>query len=161
MHQKDYISMYNKIFKILNDLTPLKADCGQLCGGACCKGDKSIGMRLFPHEKSDLNIITTDDGTRLAVCNGTCNRDERPLACRIFPFSPTIDDKNRVYVELDYRGYNLCPMIEHFDEIMFDKRFLRAIKKIGKILVKDEECRKFLQESTEEIDTYRSFLFKE
>ena len=52
-------------------------------------------------------------------------------------------------------------MIEHFDEIMFDKRFLRAIKKVGKILVKDEKCRKFLQESTKEIDTYHSFLFKE
>ena len=161
LSQTDYKKLYNKIFKTLKNLTPLKADCGQLCSGACCKGDSTTGMRLFPHEESSLPVITTDNGIRLVVCTGACNRDERPLACRIFPFFPTVDDKNRVYVELDYRGYNLCPMIEHFDEIMFDKRFLRAIKKVGKILVKDEKCRKFLQESTKEIDTYHSFLFKE
>ena len=137
MNKTDYEKMYNKIFKTLGNLTPLKADCGQLCDGACCKGDNKIGMRLFPHETSTLNVVTSDEGVRLAVCNGSCNRYERPLACRIFPFFPTVDNKNRVYVELDYRGANLCPMIEHCDEIIFDKRFFKAVKKVGKILVKD------------------------
>ena len=152
--------MYNKIFKTLGNLTPLKVDCGQLCGGACCKGDSSTGMRLFPHEKSNLNIITTDEGIRLAICNGNCDREKRPLACRIFPFFPTVDDKNRVYVELDYRAANLCPMIEHCDEIIFDKQFLSAVKKVGKILVKDEKCKAFLKQSTDEIDVFRAFLIK-
>ena len=91
MQPTDYNKMYKKIFNILGELTPLKADCGQLCGCACCKGDDKTGMRLFPHEESALNIIETSSNVRLAVCNGTCDRNKRPLACRIFPFFPTVD----------------------------------------------------------------------
>ena len=159
MPQTDYKKLYKKIFEILGELTPLKADCGQLCGGACCKGDENIGMRLFPREESTLQIKNCD-GVRLAVCDGKCNRNERPLACRIFPFFPTIDEKGKIFVELDYRAANLCPMIKHYDEIVFDKRFLRAVKKVGKLLAKDDECREFLYQSTEEIDTYADFLKK-
>lgn len=153
--------MYGKIFKILGDLTPLKADCGVLCGCACCKGDQNTGMRLFPYEESDLEIKSDTDGGRIAVCDGTCDRNKRPLACRIFPFFPTIDENGKIFVEEDYRATLLCPMIEHRDEIIFDRRFLKALKKIGKILSKDKECREFLYKITEEIDMYRAFLSSE
>ena len=158
MNCTDYNKLYQKVFKVLGDLTPLKADCGKLCGCACCKGDDKIGMRLFPFEESTLKITQTDEGVRLAVCNGTCNRDDRPLSCRIFPFFPTVDERGRVFVEPDYRGVRLCPMIEHIDEIIFDKRFFKAVKKAGKILSKNKECLEFMRESTEEIDTYREFI---
>lgn len=160
MHNTDYNRMYDKIFKIMGELTPLRADCGQLCAGACCKGDENTGMRLFPHEESDLNIKNTSDGGYLAVCNGTCDRSKRPLACRIFPFFPTIDEKGRIFVEADYRVGSLCPLIEHSDEIVFDPRFFKAVKKVGKLLAKDEECREFLRRTTEEIDMYNAFLAK-
>lgn len=158
MSSTDYRQMYEKIFKIMGNLTPLKADCGQLCGGACCKGDENTGMRLFPHEESVLTIKTSDSGTRLAVCDGTCDRNQRPLACRIFPFFPTIDEKGKIFVEADSRVGSLCPLIEHSDEIIFDPAFFKAVKKIGKILAKDDECREFLYSTTEEIDTYSAFL---
>ena len=158
----DYNKMYKKIFRILGDLTPLKADCGKVCGGACCKSDEhSIGMRLFPFEESTLPVKVTEDGVRLVVCEGTCNREDRPLSCRIFPFFPTVDERGRVYVEPDYRGARLCPMIEHMDDIVFDRRFFAAVKKVGKILAKNKECLRFLQESTEETDTYKAFLSKD
>lgn len=158
MKTADYDKMYSRIFKIMGELTPLKADCGQLCGCACCKGDENTGMRLFPFEKSSLKIKELESGDRLAVCNGKCNREERPLACRIFPFFPTIDDRGRIFVEEDFRAQRLCPLLEHKDEIVFDKRFFKALKKVGKILAKDEACREFLYKSTEEIDTYAEFL---
>ncbi|MBR3988375.1 MAG: hypothetical protein IKK10_03625 [Clostridia bacterium] len=153
-----YEGMYEKIFKIMGDLTPLKADCGKLCGGACCKGDENTGMRLFPFEESELPVKTLENGVRLVVCNGKCDRTKRPLACRIFPFFPTVDDKGKVYVEPDFRGVRLCPMITHSDEIVFNKQFFKALKKVGKILAKDETCLEFLKESTKEIDTYKDFL---
>lgn len=149
---------YEKIFKILGDLTPLTADCGRLCGGACCKGDEKTGMRLFPFEQTTLTVVETEDGGRLAVCDGTCDRDERPLSCRIFPFFPTVDEKGRVFVQLDYRAARLCPMVSHADDIVFDKRFLKAVKKVGTVLAKDPACRAFLEETTAEIDTYAAFL---
>lgn len=149
--------LYTEINEIMGNLTPLTVDCGVLCGGACCKGDINTGMRLFPHEESVLDVKTTDDGIRLAVCNGTCDRTKRPLACKIFPFFPTIDDDSKIFVELDYRAYRLCPMIEHSDELLFDPQFLDAVEKVGYLLAQDEECKKFLSDSTEEIDTYFSF----
>lgn len=158
MKKKSYSDMYEKINKIMGELTPLKADCGKLCGGACCKGDENTGMRLFPFEESSLPVKELPNGVRLVVCSGTCNRAERPLACKIFPFFPTVDEKGRVFVEADLRGKRLCPLITHSDEIIFDKRFFKALIKVGKILSKDPACLEFLREATEEIDTYGEFL---
>ena len=157
MKNTHYSKMYEKIFKILGELTPLIADCGVLCGGACCKGDNNTGMLLFPFEDTDLEVKFNENSDRLAVCNGTCDRSKRPLACRIFPFFPTIDEKGKVYVELDYRAFRVCPMVEHSDEIIFDKKFLKAVRKVGKILAKDTTCKEFLQKSTDEIDMFYSF----
>ena len=157
----NYKKMYDKIFKIMGELTPLKVDCGQLCSGACCKGDEGIGMRLFPFEESVLNITETTDGVRLAVCDGSCQRTQRPLSCRIFPFFPTVDDRGEVFVEPDYRAFRLCPLLEYMDEIEFDKKFFKAIRKVGKILAKDEKCLDFLRDTTQEIDTYKAFLIND
>lgn len=143
---------YDKIFKIMGELTPLKVDCGQLCGGACCKGDSRTGMLLFPGEESPLTVIEGEQGKRLAVCNGTCDRQSRPLSCRIFPFFPTISENGKIFVEPDLRAARLCPLIEHSDEIDFDPKFFKAVKKVGKILVKDDECRRFIEDITDEID---------
>jgi len=158
MKNTDYNKLYNRIFDILSEYTPLTVDCGVLCNCACCKGDINIGMRLFPFEETKLNVTKIDKNNRLAVCNGECNRNERPLACRIFPFFPTVDEKGRIFVELDYRAYRLCPIVTHYDELLFDPKFLKAVKKVGKLLAKDEICREFLIESTNEIDIYKVFL---
>ncbi len=160
MQQTDYNHMYDEIFRILGDLTPLRADCGVLCGGACCKGDERTGMRLFPHEQTTLLVQELPDGGRLAVCDGTCDRMNRPLACRIFPFFPTIDEKGRIFVETDDRAARLCPLLSHSEEIIFDPRFFKALKKVGKLLAKDAACRAFLEDATAEIDTFRAFLSK-
>ena len=154
----EYAKLYEKAFRILGERTPLYADCGVLCGGACCKGDKETGMRLFPHEQTPLTVIETEDGGRLAVCDGTCDRESRPLSCRIFPFFPTVDERGRVFAETDDRARRLCPLLTHSEELIFDRRFLRAVKRVGKLLAKDNECRTFMREVTEEIDTYRAFL---
>lgn len=161
MSDTNYKEMYDKIFKTLGNLTPLKADCGLLCEGACCKGDEKTGMRLFPHEESELHVIETEEGVRLAVCDGTCDREKRPLACRIFPFFPTIDEDGEIFVEEDTRAAVVCPMIGHEDEILFDDDFLDAVQKVGEILAQDEACRAFLEQTTEEIDMYREFYGEE
>ncbi len=158
MTKTDYAKMYEKIFRIMGDLTPLRVDCGVTCGAACCKGDSETGMLLFPHEESEMTVKLGKNGERLVVCDGRCDRDKRPLACRIFPFFPTVDDKGKVFVELDLRAKRLCPLVEHCDEIEFEPKFFKALKKVGKVLVKDEECRKFLEQTTLEIDLFGEFL---
>lgn len=142
--------IYKKAYKLLEDVTPLKADCGQLCDKRCCHGDSGTGMLLFPEEETTLTVIKKN-GRRLAVCDGTCSRDERPLSCRIFPFFPVYDGKS-ITVKPDSRGVNVCPMIAHSDEIIFSKRFLRRVKKTGKLLIKDPDCAEFIKEISEEIE---------
>ena len=61
-------------------------------------------------------------------------------------------------MEADFRGARLCPLVTHSDEIVFDRKFFKALEKVGKILAKDQVCLEFLKEATEEIDTYAAFL---
>ena len=154
-----YQKLYGQANRIIGDKTPLKKDCGQICKGECCKGDSDTGMLLFPYEESELNI-KEKDGVRLAVCRGKCNRAERPLSCRIFPFFPYVTAEGKIKVIPDVRGINTCPLISHFSEVRFDKGFLYRVKKVGRLLYTDEECRRFLIETSREIDMILSLLDK-
>ncbi|MBQ4313769.1 MAG: hypothetical protein IJC18_06105 [Clostridia bacterium] len=152
----DYDALYAQVFAVLGDLTPLGKDCGVLCDAICCKGDASSGMRLFPHEKTCLDTCDAEGGI-LAVCDGTCDRAQRPLACRIFPMFPTIDERGRIFVEIDARAKRMCPIAAHSEMVKFDRRFIRAVKKVGELLALDDECREFLHQTTEEIDMIAQF----
>lgn len=111
---------------LLREVTPLKADCGRLCGAACCQadvGDES-GMYLFPGEDAlyppDIGwarILRTrwqsgDFAASLLVCDGHCPRDARPLACRIFPLIGRREGHG-VRIHLDLRAWPVCPLMPH------------------------------------------------
>ena len=148
-----YERLYKKAKKIMEDKTPLKKDCGLLCGKACCKGDGETGMLLFPFEETSLPV-TEKNGVRLCVCDGSCNRDERPLSCMIFPFFPYITPEGRIKVIPDIRGSEVCPIVRNFTETRLDRRFLCRVKKVGRLLKEDEECRAFLDGISREMDVY-------
>ncbi len=85
-------------YGLLETVTPLRGDCGRLCGKACCKGDENTGMWLLPGEekllehRKDFHVRTCQDnaGYPLAVCRGRCAREYRPFACRIYPLFPLV-----------------------------------------------------------------------
>ena len=79
--KKDIIS---RAKDVLIPYTPLSADCGLVCGKACCKGDEETGMLLFPGEET-VFPVKEKNGNRLCVCKGKCDRSTRPLSCIIFP----------------------------------------------------------------------------
>lgn len=147
-----YEKLYAKINRTIGNKTPLKKDCGLVCGGACCKGDDDTGMLLFPYESSNFTV-KEKDGVRLCICEGKCSRNDRPLACRIFPFFPYVTAQGKIKVIPDIRGINTCPLVSHFAEAKFDKGFLWRVKKVGRLLYADEECRRFLEETSREIDS--------
>lgn len=149
---KDYYdSLYAKIKYLLNDVTPLSADCGKICNKACCKGDDNIGMLLFPSEKSKLEVKENANG-RFVICNGKCNRNDRPLSCMIFPFFPILDENEKIKVALDYRGYSVCPLIKNANIVKFNHLFLRRLRVVGNILIKDEKCKEFIKNISKEIE---------
>ncbi len=154
----NYNRLYKKAKNIIGDKTPLKKDCGMLCGSACCRGDESRGMLLFPFEKTSLTV-TEKDGIRLAVCDGKCDRGERPLACMIFPFFPYITEEGRVRVVADIRGFGVCPIVRNSGNVKLDRGFLMRVKKVGRLLKENEQCRRFLDERSREIDMLADFCF--
>lgn len=152
-----YQKLYAETNRIIGNRTPLKKDCGLICGRKCCKGDSDTGMLLFPFEESSL-AIKEKDGVRLCVCQGKCNRYERPLSCRIFPFFPYVTPEGKIKVIPDIRGVNVCPLVSGFSEIDFDRGFLYRVKKVGRLLYADEECRRFLEDTSREIDILISIM---
>ena len=104
--------------KLLRSVTPLRRDCGRVCGGACCQSDEDGqgGMLLFPGEEklyADLppgfSLEKNDQvlpGALLLVCSGSCDRDARPLSCRLFPLLPI-----RGGAVLDRRAWAVCPLM--------------------------------------------------
>lgn len=154
---KHYNELYCKAYAILGELTPLKSDCGVLCDAACCKGDETTGMRLFPNEECAINTIDAENG-RLCICSGSCNRAERPLACRIFPLFPVLHSDGHISAEIDPRALRLCPLVENCDKVKFNKDFIRAVRKVGRLLCRNPECREFIKETSAEIKQYSKLL---
>ena len=67
---------------LLSEVTPLRRDCGRLCGAACCSPDEDGqgGMLLFPGEEElydplpDRFVISDTCEGKLLECSGTCDR---------------------------------------------------------------------------------------
>ena len=143
--------IYRKAYSLLEHHTPLRADCGALCGRACCRGDDETGMLLFPGETTPFRVIKKN-GRRLAVCGGQCRRFDRPLGCRLFPFVPLPGPDGRIAAVLDSRGRGCCPLVAHAGKAAFSRRFLHRAKRVGVLLCRDEDCRAFLEEIRREME---------
>ena len=141
-----------KAREILADVTPLKKDCGRVCGGRCCAPleGEDTGMLLFPGEEEGYQnregwtIRETPMG-KLAVCPGHCNREDRPLACRLFPLLPVLSDScpGRIRVKVDQRSYAVCPLAGQGKTAMLPA-FTEAVRQAGEELLKDGEQKDFL-----------------
>lgn len=142
--------IYQKAFRLLRDATPLRTDCGVLCGRRCCKGDDETGMLLFPGEPTALRVIETE-GRRLAVCGGVCDRNKRPLSCRIFPFFPFVQPDGGIDVRIDPRGKGVCPLVRQSQDVLFSHRFLHRVRRAGQLLCRDDRCRACLLAIRQEI----------
>ena len=136
---------------ILEDVTPLKRDCGRVCGARCCEPleGEETGMLLFPGEEAcyagqpGWALRDTAMG-RMAVCSGRCDRAERPLACRMFPLLPVPDRDGKVRALVDLRARAVCPLARQGIEAM-DPAFIGAVKEAGECLMADAEQAAFLE----------------
>ncbi len=144
-------------YSVLKGYTPLEFDCGMLCNGKCCSGDENTGMILFPGEENltdpRMTIKKTDDGTLVAVCNGTCDRRRRPLSCRIYPLFPIISEEDgREIIEVDFDSRADCPLTQ--GELKINRRFCKAVKRVGKYLLLNEETAEVYRSLSDEINEY-------
>ncbi len=145
-----------RAYGLLESVTPLKGDCGRLCGGCCCKGDNNTGMLLFPDENKlfenceEFSVKASEDGDLLLICQGECDRRKRPLACRMYPLFPLViekDGETKIELTYDPRGLNSCPLIAGGDKLDID--FVRAVRRAAKCLARDEKQLAFLKKTGE------------
>lgn len=146
-----------RAYALLEEVTPLATDCGQVCDGRCCEMTaESQGMLLFPGEETlardkGFTLLPADGGHTLLVCEGHCDRAYRPLACRLFPLFPLVEEDGRVRAVYDPRGYRLCPLVRECAHVPLERGFVRAVRRVGRILMEDPACAAFLREQSEEI----------
>jgi len=144
---------------LLKDLTPLKADCGRLCQGACCQGDDSTGMLLFPGEEAcygacafgriiPAGFSLGGRDAQLFVCNGSCDRDNRPLACRLFPLFLKFKEDGVTKLRMDVRAKSVCPLTDYGIKAL-DADFKQAARKAYDLLLEDADCAAYLRELDE------------
>ncbi len=166
--------VYLQLYKLFDNITPIRADCGKLCGKACCRG-KDSGMYLFPGEKKVFDLLTPDwiktadtdfkytynnqeKTLPIAFCSGRCDRFERPLACRIFPLTPHLDTNRRLEIIIDPRARAVCPLTHGLSLEEYDPRFIRNIYKVFSLLMKNSEFRGFMDVYSAYLDDFRKFF---
>lgn len=171
MEPKDF---YQYLYRKLNKRTPLKNDCGDLCGNACCvdSGEEPLGMYLFPFEEDalqgtknltieDSDFLINEKPVKIAFCSPYCDRRERPLSCRIFPLFPYVDRLGKMQVIIDPRSRDCCPL-HRLERNELSSQFVRGVRHIAKLLMMNESTREFLYETSrlidEELELYCQFL---
>lgn len=166
--------VYLQLYRMFDSNTPIPADCGKLCGKACCSGDDS-GMLLFPGESEVYRLLKPEGfriektdltykfngkeyRTDILFCGGNCDRYVRPLACRIFPLTPVLDDNDRIEIITDPRAKSICPLAKtlYLDE--YDADFVRAVRRAFVLLAKNKHVMTFLREYTNYINEFRRFF---
>lgn len=141
---------------LLEDLTPLKTDCGRLCAAACCQGDDKTGMLLFPGEDAlfascsfgrtvDARFELAGKGVKLFVCSGRCERKNRPLACRLFPLFLKFKEDGTTKLRMDVRAKTVCPLTDYGIKAL-DPEFKQAARKAYDLLLENEDCAAYLSD---------------
>lgn len=147
---------------LLEDVTPLRTDCGRRCGAACCSADEDGqgGMLLFPGEEKLYEgvegfTLLQDDGVLpgawLLSCDGACDRALRPLSCRIFPLLPT-----RTGTKLDRRGWAVCPLMA-CGKSGLSAAFVEAVFQAGQLLYAVPEHARLLEAIHQYNEALKSF----
>lgn len=146
---------------LLQNVTPLAADCGRFCGAACCQGDDDTGMLLFPGEEQlyaacafgDVRNTGYSLGGRpalLFVCRDWCAREERPLACRLFPLTVRFGQDGAPSLIMDPRSAGVCPLYASGLQGL-SPSFREAALEAFEVLLDDPDCRAFLTDLQQQL----------
>ncbi len=141
----DRDSVLKEALDLLENVTPLRRDCGRLCNARCCRSleGEDTGMLLFPGEEAryrDLPGWRLQETSRgiLAQCPGTCDRSRRPLACRLFPALPEETVGGKCRVRMDERARAVCPLARQGTEGLAPE-FTEAVRRAGEALMANPE----------------------
>ena len=139
------------VYAAIGETTPLREDCGCLCGAACCKADADNqgGVCLLPGEEmllrdADWGEITHEQmmDRPMLICHDTCDRERRPFLCRVFPLCPVKNDKGWT-ARMDARARTVCPLSRGGIRGL-DPAFTRSCVRAIRLIAQDPEGEAFL-----------------
>ena len=166
MKSKIRKSTYRAIYRLLDRVSPLSTDCGQLCSAACCNcgGDGSndesldfeMGIYLLPGEEKlftrkenwlKWNIEDAEDfefpnswsgKVYFARCKTPphCPREMRPLQCRFYPLAPYLTEKGELRLILSEAELPYKCPLIT-DEMPLQESFIKATYTVWKHLIRD------------------------
>jgi hypothetical protein len=169
---------YPKLYNLSNMVTPVKSDCGILCGKLCCQPDQcvNLGMYLYPGEevmftgKEDWLEWDYRDPAEdnfppswkkplpFIICTKPCPREKRPLNCRFFPLAPHLLRDNTILLihetmTLPYQ----CPLITQNTPL--EESFIKMVGKCWQILLQDPRIKDLVEMDSRERES--SYLLPE
>lgn len=157
---------YKAIYRLLDRVSPIQQDCGQLCGAACCTcgGDSSqsegvdfdLGIYLLPGEEKiysqredwlkwsveyaeDYDFPDSWFGKIYFIRCKTppvCPREMRPLQCRFFPLTPHFDENGNLRLILSPAELPYACPLVR-DQIPLEHNFIQATYTVWNRLIKD------------------------
>lgn len=166
MKSKIRKNTYRAIYRLLNKVSPLPTDCGQLCSAACCScgGDGAtedsldfeLGIYLLPGEEKiftmkedwlkwsieyaeDFEFPASWFGKIYFVRCKTpphCPREMRPLQCRIYPLSPYLTEKDELRMILSTADVPYQCPLIE-DKMPLQESFVKATHTVWKHLIRD------------------------
>ena len=144
---------------LLESVTPLKQDCGEHCGAACCRedpeGEEILGMELFPGEralypkKANWFRVYQTPGGEVFVCKGACPREQRPFACRIFPLAPRVTGAKMSAV-IDRRAKVVCPLYSS-GKTGLSVEFVQQVERAFALLWENPQMREYMTDLSRRI----------
>ena len=147
---------WDRLYAMLEKLTPLATDCGKLCGQKCCSlREEGLGMYLFPGEESMFctelwcSIQSYQGGEEyftgpvkhILNCRGKCPREKRPLACRLFPLAPYLSSQGKLEIIFDGDALFICPLVKLNKMESLDPAFRQAVYKVWEELLQSPSLR--------------------
>jgi hypothetical protein len=144
---------WGRLYGLLERITPLTADCGDMCRKKCCSPrEEGLGIYLFPGEDklfpggegwyrlSEYGSgagYYTGPGGLLLNCTGKCPRSRRPLACRLFPLAPHMNGDGELEIILDRDAFFICPLVADGNIEIMEPSFRETVHRVWEELVKD------------------------
>lgn len=153
-----------RAYEAIGDSTPMAADCGALCGAACCMtdADGQGGVALLPGEEAcaSWGRIANDPymNMPMVMCSSRCDRSLRPFLCRIFPLCPVIGKSGKWTVRMDARARAVCPLTASGLNGL-DPEFVRGCAMAVRILAEDPDGEAFLKKWSALETEFRKPLF--
>lgn len=159
--------LIRRAYAAIGNQTPMKNDCGLLCGAACCACDEDGqgGVCLLDSEAQALKKIQwghIDHDARMdapmLMCTSMCDRELRPFLCRIFPLCPVMGKSGKWTVRMDARARALCPLSSGGLNAL-NPDFVRGCAMAVRILAEDADGNAFLAKWAEIEAEFRKPLF--